>query len=102
MKKKNRPKIKAFSMKDLKEKMNKNNVDNLSELSNSGTLGTSNFGGIFILTNVTGEEVFVQEIWDNGEKDIESRKLYHDKKGAPYFRYKNEHYNLDEFIKNIL
>jgi len=52
--------INAFDLKDLKEEMKKEGIKYLTGFNNSAVKGMSNFSGISILINSTGESVFYQ------------------------------------------
>ena len=52
--------INAFDLKDLKEEMKKEGIKYLTDFNNSAVKGMSNFSGISILINSTGESVFYQ------------------------------------------
>lgn len=89
----------CFDSKDLKEKMQENNINNLSEVKNTAILTTSNFGGMIILINETADMVFIQEVWDTGEKEIKEKEIKYNKEGKAYFKYESEEYFLEEFVK---
>ena len=52
--------INAFDLKDLKEEMKKEEIKYLTDFNNSAIKEMSNFSGIAILINSTGESVFYQ------------------------------------------
>lgn len=96
-----------FDFDELKEVMEENNLKKLDEFKRFGYLTTSNFGGIIIKVNPTGECVFVQEIWDSGYKEIKECEIKYDEKCewvdevSAYFEYEGDKYYLNEFMRSV-
>lgn len=91
--------IDAWNLEELKSEMEKNGVNNLGELEEIATLPTSNFGGVVIKTNVSEEFVFVQDVWDSGCNEIEEKEILFNEDGEAYFKYNDEDYKLNEFMR---
>ena len=100
--------MEVFNLQELKQKMKKKNIKNLSKIKNAANCPQSNFSALFILLNSTGEMVFIQDIWDSGQKQIKEKKINYDNKCEyvetdellPYFNYNGNKYYLNEFIRN--
>lgn len=97
--------INAMDLDELLTDMYMEGVDRLDEFDNIATLPTSNFGGLVIIVNSTGESVFIQNIWDSGFKDIEECEIKYDEKCewaegevCAYFEYNGNKYYLNEFM----
>lgn len=95
--------IHAFDFEDLKEKLG--DIETLDKLDNVGVLCTSNFGGLVLLPNKTGECVFVQDVWDSGYKDIVECEIEYDipewsddNEVESCFVYEDYKYFLSEFL----
>ena len=96
-----------MDLNGLKEYMDKEGMERLDELDNFASKSTSNWGGMVIRENSTGELVWVQEVWgDNNYKDIKECKIEYkyseESEYIPYFEYNGEDYFLDEFVRNNL
>lgn len=96
-----------FNIEELREHMKEKGIERLDELDNFAHLTTSNYGGMVIVINSTGECVFVQEVWGKGKyKEIEECRInygyneYTEIEDEPYFDYKGEKYFLNEFIRS--
>ena len=98
--------IKAFDLQELQEEMQKNNINHLSELENVGFMTLSNYGGITILNNSSGDGLFYQyynndieevEIKTYFVEDVEDEDLY--ELPAQGFRVDDQVYLLQEFTR---
>lgn len=90
----------VMDLEELKKVMEESDVETLDEFDNVYVLTTSNFGGMVIMDNSTGESVFVQEVWGKGKhKEIVEKEIRYRPTGRAYFNYEDEKYNLDEFLR---
>lgn len=88
-----------FDKKELLQYMKNNGCKNLSKMENIATMPTSNFGGMVIMVNRTGESVFVQSVWDTNQGRIEECEILYTESGTPYFELEGEPYYINEFMK---
>jgi len=97
----------AFDLEELKEIMERKKLDTLDDIENTAYLTQSNFGGMVILVNKSGDGVFVQEVWDSGSNEIEEAEIFYDEEweygnegeAYAYFDYRDEKYYLAEFMR---
>lgn len=100
-------KIEAFDLKELHKKMEDANIKNLSYIDNAASMPTSNFGGISILVNTSGDGVFAQDIWNSGQSSIQECEIEYDDQCewaenelTPFIVFDDNKYYLNEFIRN--
>ncbi len=90
----------VMDLKELKTVMDESGIETLDKFKNVFVLTTSNFGGMVIMDNSTGESVFVQEVWGKGKhKEIKEKEIRYKPNDRAYFRYEDEDYFLDEFLR---
>ena len=80
--------------------INNQRVKKLTELNNYATLPMSNFGGIVIALDNSGDMVYIQEIYDSYKSAITSKEIkYNIEEEQHGFYHNNSFYNLNEFMR---
>ena len=90
--------IEAFDLEELKEEMKTNNINHLSELDNVGFITLSNYGGITILINSSGDGLFYQ--YYNNDIDIAEIKTFfaEDVEDADLYNLPDQGFKIDDQV----
>jgi len=84
---------------ELKQDMKENNINRLSEYDDVATLTTSNFGGLVIKVNSTGESVFISDEYGQENPEVVEKEIeYQLGEGGFFYKFGN-FYKLNEFVR---